>query len=48
MNGRLAVRVPQELVDWLEEEGLPKGLGIGDMARMLLMEKMHAKKKRAK
>jgi len=38
MTGRLALRVPQGLEDWLREEGAKKGLGIGDMARMLLME----------
>jgi hypothetical protein len=47
MTGRLALRVPQELVDWLEEQGAPKGLGVGDVARMILLEKMHrAKSKR--
>ena len=46
MTGRLALRVPQELVDWLEEQGLPKGLGVGDMARMFLMEKMNRAKRK--
>jgi hypothetical protein len=38
MTGRIALRVPQGLEDWLREEGARKGLGIGDMARMYLME----------
>lgn len=40
MTGRIAMRVPKELVDWLEGQGFPKGLGVGDMARMILLEKM--------
>lgn len=44
MTGRLAMRVPQDLVDWLEEQGRPKGLGVGDMARMILLEKMNKAK----
>ena len=38
MKGRLAVRIPVELEMWLLEEGTKRGLGIGDMARMLLIE----------
>ena len=44
MTGRLALRVPQDLVEWLEEQGVPKGLGVGDMARMILLEKMNKAK----
>ena len=44
MAGRIAMRVPQELVDWLDEEGARLGLGVGDMARMYLLERMHATK----
>lgn len=46
MTGRLALRVPQDLVDWLEEQGAPKGLGVGDMARMYLLERMSDEKDR--
>jgi hypothetical protein len=38
MKGRVSMRVPQELEDWLHAEGEIRGLGTGDMARMLLME----------
>lgn len=38
MTGRIATRVPQELEDWLREEGEKLGLGIGDMARLLLLQ----------
>lgn len=44
MTGNLAFRCPQHLVDWLEAEGLKRGLGIGDMARMYLLE-LKAQKK---
>lgn len=44
MTGRLALRVPQDLVDWLEAQGAPKGLGVGDMARMILLEEMNKTK----
>jgi len=44
MTGRIAMRVPQGLEDWLREEGEKNGLGIGDMARMFLMRKWNESK----
>lgn len=44
MTGSLAFRCPQDLVDWLEAEGAKRALGVGDVARMFLMEKMHESK----
>jgi len=44
MTGRIGMRCPEDLVAWLEFEGSLRGLGIGDMARMILMEAMHRSK----
>ena len=44
MKAFLAMRIPQHLENWLQEEGEKRGLGIGDMARMLLLERMSSKK----
>lgn len=41
MTGRIGMRCPEDLVAWLESEGAYRGLGIGDIARMILMEAMH-------
>lgn len=47
MTGKVAIRIPQELEDWLQAEGDKRYLDIGAMARMLLKEKMDAAKSKA-
>ena len=45
MTGKIAMRVPQELEDWLAGIAGPKGLTVGDIARMYLLEKMQDEQK---
>lgn len=47
-TGSLALRVPQELEEWLESIAKPKGLSSSAMARMLLMEAKAEAEKAAK
>lgn len=47
MTGKVAIRIPQELEDWLQAEGDKRYLDIGAMARMLLKEMMDAAKAKA-
>lgn len=44
MTGRIAMRIPIELEDWLREEGAKRGLGIGDVGRMFLIEVWNERK----
>lgn len=45
LTGKIAARIPQELEDWLKEEGQKQGLDAGSFARTILMKEMHQAKK---
>lgn len=46
MTGKLSLRVPSELLDWLEGRAGQEGGSVNDVARRLLMEAMMASKKK--
>lgn len=46
MTGKLSLRVPAELLDWLEGRAGQEEGSVNDMARRLLMEAMMASKKK--
>lgn len=44
MTGKLSIRVPAELLEWLEGRVGQEGGSVNDMARKLLMEVMMTRK----
>lgn len=44
MTGKLSLRVPAELLEWLENRVGQEGGSVNDMARKLLMEVMITRK----
>jgi DNA polymerase III delta subunit len=41
LAGKLSMRVPADLLEWLEDKAAAEGIKISDKARTILVEAMH-------